>query len=246
MNLYVYDDFLNKSRYNRTINRIEIRLTDLGLNGKIIRLGSIKNINSLIQQEIRSGAKNIIAVGNNETANKVASALVDDKLSEIFTKDILFSIIPVGENQSIANSLGMEKEEKACNIILARRIENINIGLASNKYFINKAEIFNQSINLDFKKEFLIEVPKKTKLTIYNLNDNPKFKSNNLFTSNKDKLKILISDTNNNYSFFSQDLVKINGNSNILLDNYKTISLPSEIRILNNKLKVIVGKNRLF
>ncbi len=246
MNLYVYDDFLNKSRYNRAINRVEIRLTDLGLNGKILRLGSIKNINSLIQQEVRNGAKNIIAVGNNETANKVASALVDDKLDDIFSKNVIFSIIPIGENQSIANSLGIEKEEKACNIILARRIDNINIGEISKHYFLNKVEIFNDIINLHLKDDFQVEIPKNSKTIIYNLNDNPSFKLNNLFSLNKDTLKILISDRFNNYSFFASDYVKVTGNSNILLDNYKTLVLPSEITILKHKLKVIVGKNRLF
>jgi hypothetical protein len=53
MNIYIYDDYLNKSKYNRVLNRVEIRLTDLGLNGKIIRLGSIKNIRDVIQNEIK-------------------------------------------------------------------------------------------------------------------------------------------------------------------------------------------------
>lgn len=246
MNLYVYDDFLNKSRYNRAINRIEIRLTDLGLGGKIIRLGAIKNINSLIQQEIRNGAKNIIAVGNNETANKVASALVDDKLNEIFSKDLIFSIIPVGDNQSIANSLGIEKEEKACNIILARRIELINVAEISKNYFLNKAEIFNESVNIDLKDNYEIETPKNSKTTIYNLNDDIDFQNNDLFITNKDNLKILIKEKSGNYSFFANNKVKITNKANILLDNYKTLSLPNEINIIKNKLKVIVGKNRMF
>ena len=38
---------------------MEIRLTDLGLNGKIIRLGGIKNIKGTIQNEIKLGAKTI-------------------------------------------------------------------------------------------------------------------------------------------------------------------------------------------
>ena len=44
MYVYIYDDYLNKGRYNKAINRMEIRLTDLALNGKIIRLSGIKNI----------------------------------------------------------------------------------------------------------------------------------------------------------------------------------------------------------
>mgnify|MGYP000966424279 FL=1 len=73
MHVYIYDEHLNKAKYNRAINRLEIRLTDLGLNGKIIRLGGIKNIKATIQNEIKLGAKTIVAVGNNQTVNKPIS-----------------------------------------------------------------------------------------------------------------------------------------------------------------------------
>ncbi len=244
MNLFVYDDFLNKSRYNRVLNKIEIRLTDLGLNGKIIRLGSIKNINSLVHQEVRNGAKNIIAVGNNETANKVVSALVDDSLSDLFLKNILFSLIPIGDNQSIARSLGIEKEEEACNTILARRIEKINIGLAGKSFFINKAEIIKPQIGLDIN-DFKIEIKEKNHLNIYNLNDNPQL-LNKDFNFNKEKVKILINGKNNDLSYFQCDQVKVNGDAQLTLDNAKSINLPTNISLVKNKLNVIVGKNRLF
>ncbi len=244
MNLFVYDDFLNKSRYNRVLNKIEIRLTDLGLNGKIIRLASIKNTSSLIQQEIRNGAKNIIAVGNNFTANKVISALVDNNLSDLFLKDVLFSLIPVGDNQSIAQSLGMEKEEEACNIILARRIEKINIGLAGKNYFINKAEIKKGQSFLDFN-DFKVEVSDKNTTSIYNLNDNPDFVNKNINLDN-DKIKILISNKSGDLSYFQADDFQINSDSLLVLDNSIHVNMPKKISLLKNKLNVIVGKNRLF
>ena len=83
MNIYIYDDYLNKSKYSRVLNRVEIRLTDLGLNGKIIRLGAIKNIRDVIQNEIKSGAKTIIAVGNNQTVNKIIGEIDSNKDSFI-------------------------------------------------------------------------------------------------------------------------------------------------------------------
>ena len=111
MNIYIYDDYLNKSKYSRILNRVEIRLTDLGLNGKIIRLGAIKNIRDVIQNEIKNGAKTIVAVGNNQTVNKIIGSVIDNELYGFFQKNILFSIILIGEDNSIANSLGIKKEE---------------------------------------------------------------------------------------------------------------------------------------
>ncbi len=109
MNTYIYDDFLNKGRYRRALNKVEIRLTDLVLNGKIIRLGSIKNVKEVIQTEIKNGVKTIVAVGNNATANKVISAMITNKAYDFFQKDVLFSIIPIGDNNSIATSFGIKK-----------------------------------------------------------------------------------------------------------------------------------------
>jgi len=156
MNVYIYDDFLNKSRYRRALAKVEIRLTDLGLNGKIIRLGAIKNVREVIQSEIKNGAKNIIAVGNNETVNKVVSAIMSSKSYDLFKKELLFSIIPIGDNNSIAESLGIKKSEDACNIILARRVENINIAWARKNIFINKLELVNNGLKIEIDKKYEI------------------------------------------------------------------------------------------
>jgi len=141
MHVYIYDDYLNKNKYNKIINRIEIRLTDLGLNGKIIRLGGIKNIKSAIQNEVRLGAKTIIAVGNNQTINKIIGAIIDNNIYGDFQKNTLLGIIPVGGDNSIAQSFGIKDEEEACNILLARRVEKIDLGLAGQHYFLNQAVI---------------------------------------------------------------------------------------------------------
>ena len=38
MHVYIYDSFLNHKKFEKIIARIETRVTDLGLNGKINRL----------------------------------------------------------------------------------------------------------------------------------------------------------------------------------------------------------------
>lgn len=246
MNLYIYDDFLSKSRYNNIINKTEIRITDLGLTGKIIRLGLIRSIKSLVQQEIRSGVKNIIAVGNNNTIHKIISSLVDDSLSEIFLNQILFSIIPIGPNQSIANSFGIKNEEEACNIILARRVEEIDIGLIGKNYFLNKLEFLYNNININFKDNFSIETNKKTKTIIYNIIDNKSLKNIEKFNPCDNVLDLFIFGKKNEISYFPIKEIKIDSNGEILLDNSIKCQTPNKISILDRKLKVIVGKNRFF
>ena len=74
MNLYIYDDYLKK--YGKILNNIEVDLHKLNLNGKIIYLEAIKNLERLLKDELSNDIKTIIAVGNNLTLNKVINAVL--------------------------------------------------------------------------------------------------------------------------------------------------------------------------
>lgn len=247
MNIYIYDDYLNKSKYNRILNKVEIRLTDLGLNGKIIRLGAIKNIRDVIQNEIKNGAKTIVAVGNNQTVNKIIGSVIDNELYGFFQKNILFSIIPIGEDNSIADSLGIKKEEEACNILLARRVKKIDIGLVNNYYFLNKATIDSQDSIIEINGEYTIESEEKGIISVFNLKSSANDDKNIKVNPVDGKLDIYIKNKNKDLSFLSVDKLKIsNPNKLLLLDDIIEIKTPAEINVISGKLNVIVGKDRSF
>jgi diacylglycerol kinase family enzyme len=245
MNVYIYDDYLNKSKYNRILSRVEIRLTDLGLNGKIIRLGTIKNIRDVIQNEIRNGAKTIVAVGNNQTVNKVIGSIIDNELYGFFQKNVLFSIIPIGEDNSIADSLGIKRGEEACNILLARRIKKIDIGIANNYYFLNKATIPCQDTIIEINEQYIIEPLDKGVISVFNLKD-----------ENKDNKKLKVNPADGqldvylkakDLSYFSTAKLKLtNPKFPLILDEAVEIKTPVEIGVVPAKLNIIVGKNRSF
>lgn len=246
MNIYIYDDFLNKSKFNRVLNRVEIRLTDLGLNGKIIRLGSIKNIRDVVQSEIKNGAKTIVAVGNNQTVNKIIGSIIDNELYGFFQKNILFSIIPIGDDNSIADSLGIKKEEEACNILLARRVKKIDIGIVNNYYFLNKAVIESQGSSLEVDGHIL-EPQDKGLINIYNLRSSKDDDKNLKINPVDGKLDIYIKSRNKDFSFFSSKKLKVSSEKNMLiLDDVIEIQTPAEISLIPGKLNVVVGKDRSF
>lgn len=247
MNIYIYDDYLNKSKYSRVLNRVEIRLTDLGLNGKIIRLGAIKNIRDVIQNEIKNGAKTIVAVGNNQTVNKIIGSIIDNELYGFFQKNILFSIIPIGDDNSIADSLGIKKEEEACNILLARRVKKIDIGFVNNYYFLNKASIESQGSVIEINGDYVIEPQEKGTISIFNLkssaNDDKNIKVNPI----DGKLDIYIKDRGKGLSFLSVDKLKIsNPDHPLILDDIIEIKTPADVSVISGKLNIIVGKDRSF
>lgn len=244
MHVYVYDDYLNKNKFNRTINRVEIRLTDLGLNGKILRLAGIKNIKAAIQNEIRLGAKTIVAVGNNQTVNKIIGAIIDDNIYGDFQKKTLLGIIPIGEDNSIAASFGINNPEDACNILLARRVEKIDLGLAGNHYFLNEASIQSLGTTLEIGSYF-VETLEKGEIKIINL---LKDKNENIKSNPHDGLlDILIRTRKRDKTYLSTKSLKIsNQHEKLIVDGVLEIDTPAIVGILRNHINIIVGKDRVF
>ncbi len=223
---------------------MEIRLTDLGLNGKIIRLGGIKNIKGTIQNEIKLGAKTIIAVGNNQTINKIIGAIIDTEIYGDFQKKTLLGIIPIGEDNSIAASFGIKNIEEACNILLARRVEKIDLGLVGSYYFLNQASIQSAGAILEID-DYTMEINERGEVKVINLLSDAKetIKSN----PHDGKLEILIRTRKNDETFLTTNNFKIsNHDHKLILDGVVEIDTPVEIGIMKDKVSVIVGKDRLF
>lgn len=244
MHVYIYDDYLNKSKYNKIINRIEIRLTDLGLNGKIIRLSNIKNIKGAIQNELRLGAKTLVAVGNNQTVNKIIGAIIDTEIYSDFQKKTVLGIIPIGDDNSISSSFGIKDGEEACNVLLARRIEKIDLGSVGRHYFLNQVEIESAGSTIDID-DYSLEVSERGEIKIINLLSDPKEK----ITSNPHdgKLELLIRTKKKDQTFMTIKKIRVaNPQKKLLIDGIIEIDTPADIEVVQNKISVIVGKERMF
>jgi len=244
MHVYIYDEYLNKPKYNRAINRLEIRLTDLGLNGKIIRLGGIKNIKATIQNEIKLGAKTIIAVGNNQTINKIIGAIIDTEIYGDFQKKTLLGLVPIGDDNSIASSFGIKNVDEACNILLARRIEKIDLGLVGNYYFLNQASIQSAGTTIEID-DYTLDIAERGEVRIINLlsDQTEKIKSN----PHDGKLDILIRTRKKDESIITVKKLKLsNPQEKLIIDGVFEIETPVEIGVMSDKVNVIVGKERMF
>jgi hypothetical protein len=246
MNLFVYDDYVNSKRHQTIVNKLETRLTDLSLSGKIIRLNNIRNIKSLIHQEIKAGIKNIYIVGNNESIVKVITPILSVDLPKILINTLVFSIIPIGkQKQSIANSMGIYSSQEACNIILARLIKKIDLALVDDYVFINKLEIFNELINLNLFTDYTLQVIKKSNVKIYNVLDEESYKNKTNIKAD-DGLLDLIINKKGDLTYINFKKVKIKGAKEAVLDNHLIIKNPSLVKISDIKVNFIVGKNRSF
>ena len=124
MYFYLYDTFLNDIKYEKVLDQIKARLLDLDIKGKHERLTLLKNLDSLITDEVKRGATTVVVVGNDKTFLKA--------IDPVAKNNVTLGIIPIGEDNLIAEMLGIPTGDEACEILAARKIANFNLGQVNN------------------------------------------------------------------------------------------------------------------
>lgn len=231
MYVYVYDSFIGNGKYDKLVYKIEKRLTDLGINGKTIRLGIGKNLEAAIDDEIRLGAKTIVAVGNDCTTAQILNAIANNENDKKNT--LCLGIIPIEEKTShLAKVFGINNANEACEILLSRRVETLPLYSINNKFFLfnAKADLSGATIELD--KNFIIQPTKPSKMEI------------KMPSSENENLVLTIEDKEQRSSFTFKELIMVNKESPIVTDEAIAIETPVKIFPCSEKIKIIVGKNR--
>lgn len=253
MYLYIYDSFLNNKKYSGLLAKIETRLTDLGIGGKIFRLSPLRNTAELLNEEIKNGIKTVVVVGNDKTFTQIIN--VAAKLN------VTLGLIPVGPENKIGQILGITSPEGACDILSSRKIESVDLGKANDTYFISSIVVDGGDVAIECENKFIVTPKIQDQVGIYNLR--PVFAAawgpEKLFNPKDGTLEILIQPTkagfwnakkyiNENKSVipFKKIAIRSKRSVSIFTDGQKILKTPVRVEIVPNKLKVIVGKNRLF
>ncbi|MFA6322909.1 MAG: diacylglycerol kinase family protein [Candidatus Buchananbacteria bacterium] len=254
MYLYLYDHFLNGKSYANQLARIETRLTDLGIGGKIFRLSPLRNLVQLVNDEIKNGIHTVVAVGNDKTVAQIINAIA--------THEATLGIIPIGSDQKIANALGIGSAHEACNILASRIIEKMDLGKANDTYFISNLKVSSGRLVIECENQFQIIPQAKNEISICNLK--PSFAGNTLgksyFNPQDGSLELFIQpQAARTFGFFKkagslQDSIipfkrleiKSKDSVTVTTDGQRVLKPPVQIEIAAKKLKVIVGKDRVF
>ncbi|MDP2684643.1 MAG: diacylglycerol kinase family protein [bacterium] len=253
MHYYIYDQFLSDKKFEPAINRIEARLTDLGINGKTEKLTILKSFSEAVRNVSKKEITTIVAVGNDNTISKIISLLPN--------LNVTLGIIPIGPENEIAKMLGIPDNEAACDVLSARIIEKIDLGKANNYYFISHLQLpSTKELILDCGGYKISPLQDDNQINICNFN---------LSTSNTHKcnpkdglLEAIIAPVAKSTNFFSsfskkyskssvfplkKMRVKCNTESlQAMADGHTTIKTPIAVEVIPKKLKIIVGKNRMF
>lgn len=248
MYLYLYDSFLNNKKYNSVLARIETRLTDLGIGGKIFRLSPLRNLNELLTDEIHGGVKTLVVVGNDATFARIAGLVAEH--------DIVLGYIPVGPDSDLARPFGLKKAEGACDIVAARIIKRIDVGRVNDGYFLSELDIASDNVSLTCEGKFTIH-PQQSNNTIkvFNIVAHPVF--DDYYGKPCDgRLEVMVRPLQRGFfgkkslpeSVIPFQKIEIRGKGGvpITVDGNRVIKTPTFVEVVPNKLRVIVGKERFF
>ena len=241
MYCYIYDSFLQNNKYARTLAKIEARITDLGLNGKIARLSPLKDLQEIIESESKKGCQTIVIVGNDNTLTQAVSTVA--------AKDATLGFIPVGPDNLISQTLGIPKEEKACDVLSARLITKLDLGQINSHYFLTQIEGSMENLEVVCNNKFTIK-PQGNKhyLKITNLHPFTSNPQDGLLEVVVESPKNILKRTDTTKSTFIAKNIELNSSSpvDILIEKQKIIKTPLQISCIPRKLKIIVGKQREF
>lgn len=165
MYCYLYDEYIQQNkRYERELLKIENRLTDLGIAGKISRLALFRNAEEMIRDEIQRGVQTVVVLGNDETVRKVIDVVADC--------EVVLGIIPIGPGNELARMMGIPEGVAACDILSARRIETIDVGTVNGRRFVTGLSVPDFHAELTCEDRFRItSTSRRAALTIRNLAD---------------------------------------------------------------------------
>jgi len=248
MYYYIYDNYLTEKKYQGLLLKIESRLTDLGINGKIVKMSVLKNIGDSLNDDITKGVKTIVIVGNDRTLNQ--------SINLIRNLNLPIGLIPIGPDNNLAELLGIPEGEAACDILSSRNIQKINLGLINqNYYFLSYLEMMGDGVCINCDDDYFINIDnRKDIITISNIYyDENKGKIN--INNNSGYLDLIIKNKTGgvfrkkreSFSHFKAKKISITSDRSLpilLMDEKKIIKTPIQTEISKQILNFIVGKKR--
>lgn len=245
-NVYIYDHLLTGSRYQKTLERLETRLTDLGLSGKIYRLGPMTRVSEIVRDEIRKAAKTITVVGGDALITKVASLMAQCSIP--------MAIIPLEKESACALALGITLET-ACRTLAARRIVRIDLGQTdTGVIFLSEITFSSKNPVLRFDTGITASTEGAAEIQVVNvLPDDFGYKGPQ--PSPEDgRLNTYILRTESGFlkkdisqsSIPCQGVEFLSGPMKGTIDGQVAVEKVSKVTVLPKALSVIVGKERKF
>lgn len=254
MYVYLYDNLLRQKNFTSTIKAIEVRLTDYGIAGKILRLNNYIDTKPIIEDEIKKGAKTIVIVGNDSTFGQV--------LSRSATCGCTFGFLPVGPDNSIAEVLGIPEGVEACDVLSKRRREFLDVGWMNSRYFVSQLHIMPGKLQVVYDERFKVTAADKMEVIVCNLQPffwkkDKKDRERRVVHPQDGKLEAFLRPLTKNkwwgYKYedpsifpFEEMMISSREPFTVEADGKISKEVKVKIKLAHSKIDMIVGRNRKF
>ncbi len=158
---FIYDDVLNDRRYEHAVAEVDVRLTSLDLQGRVVRLSLFRNAKEIMEQMVREGVTTIVIIGNDHSLDKMLWFLPD--------LDVTVGYIPIVEPWDVATLLGIPSGPTACDVLAARFVETIDIGKIDNRYFLTSVRMPRTMAAVDIEGQYRLSAVHGGSITIQNI-----------------------------------------------------------------------------
>jgi len=246
---YIYDKSLADKRNSKILSELENRLTDLGIHGRIDRMHPLKSVRESMDDGLRQGVKTVIAVGGDDTFKRV--------LDVASNRDLVLGFIPMESGCSFAAALGIPEGLAACDILSARLTETLDMGRVNGQYFLTDVSFDATDVTLECEDRFRVRLVRGGRISICNIASLGREDTRHLADPFDGYLDAVLAPTAERGLFRRErseqsvlQLKRVVARSpkpfRFVADGRELENQTVEIDIADRRVKVIIGKGRLF
>lgn len=247
--LYVLDASLGERKHHSLVSRIEARLTELSIPGRMERLSILKSANETVRDAVKRGAKTIVAIGNDATVGMVLPAVV--------SAGATLGFIPVGASR-IAQLLGIPEGVAACDCVAKRILARVDLGRANQTYFLFSLDAPAKGLVVESGGIAVESNASDARLSICNVGSFGEPGMDVRSTPTDGYLEAVVSRPSRSFSTMFRTrleadtvlpvtLAKVKCPTDcvaLLADGVTVVKTPVTVEVAPRKLAVIVGRNR--
>lgn len=245
---FVFDEAFSDRSTERERSAVETRLTALGLTGRDVRLAMFRSAKETIESLVARGVTTVVIIGDDRTMDKILWFLPD--------LDVTLGFIPMLTPSEVAGPLGIPQGVDACDVLAARRVDTIDLGICDGRYFLTEAKAVNTIASVSIDGRFRLSPMTGGTILIRNLDTRAPI-GDTRSDSRDGRLEVLIKPNHDGTKrrwgrapvhitkmfmsrgeFISPDPVDLHVDSHVLN------GMRFSFGIAPSKLRVIVGKNR--
>ncbi len=264
MYAYFIDDWVY-DKYRRTLDRLDLLLTEQGVSGRKVRLSRLSDLGGSIRDCISSGIKTLVAVGNDATASRLLNHALALKQKEHFS--FIFCVIPVGEPGEVARLLGIQNPSEAPAVLAAHQTRRFDLGLLNQRHYFVTAAVFPKKSALRFRSYTVSSLRQDHHISVCNCDiyrTSAQGAPSKKFTPDDGILEAVIayrpvrslwdrlrgSPDGGQYqpeSFFPIKRITIKGASKVVsvfADTEKQLTSPVDVEVVTGELEVVVHPAR--